>query len=127
MMMKSNGIVDRATGLADRGRERVMHSRMEKLDRDNERLRAEVTLLRDDLNKERSTLKDALKGLETRKVTVKRSRRPHLLRAMVIAAAAYVLGTRDGRERYDQIVQKARSLSESFKGTQGMPLPGDGS
>ena len=127
MMMKSNGIVDRATDLADRGRERLVHSRMEKLDRDNDRLRAEVTLLRDDLDKERSTLKDALKGLETRKVTVKRSRRPHLFRAMVIAGAAYVLGTRDGRERYDQIVQKARSLSENFKGAQGTPLPSDGS
>jgi hypothetical protein len=34
---------------------------------------------------------------------------------MVIAAGAYVLGTRDGRERFDQIVQKARSLSDGVK------------
>ncbi len=28
---------------------------------------------------------------------------------------AYVLGTRDGRERYEQIVKKMRSLSEGAK------------
>jgi hypothetical protein len=88
---------------------------MEKLDRDNERLRTEVGVLRGDLDAERSSLKDALKGLEARKVTVKESRRPRLFRALVIAGGAYVLGTRDGRERYEQIVRKARSLSDGAK------------
>ena len=113
--MKNRGIADRVADLGDRARERVVHSRMERLDKDNERLRTEVSLLRGDLNEERSSLKDALKGLEARKVTVKKSRRPHLIRTLLIAGGAYVLGTRDGHERYDQIVQKGRSLMDGFK------------
>jgi UDP-N-acetylmuramyl tripeptide synthase len=113
--MKNHGIAERVTDMGDRARERLVHTRMEKLDRDNERLRTEVSLLRGDLDAERSSLKDALKGLEARKVTVKQSRRPHLIRALVIAGGAYVLGTRDGHERYNQIVQKARSLSDGVK------------
>ncbi len=107
--MKSHGIAERATDLSDRARERTMHTRMEKLDRDNDRLRTEVDLLRDDLDEERGLLKETLKGLKAPKVTVK-ARRPHLIRALLIAGAAYVLGTRDGRERYDQIVKTARSI-----------------
>jgi hypothetical protein len=113
--MRNHGIADRVTDLGDHARERLMHSRMEKQDRDNDRLRTEVSLLRDDLEAERGTLKEALKRLEARKAPVKRSRKPHLIRTLVIAGGAYVLGTRDGRERYDQIVKKARSLSESVK------------
>ena len=112
--MKIHGHADRLSGMAGRGRERLERSRMEKLDRDNDRLRTEVGLLRDDLDAERSSLKDALKGLEARKVTVKESRRPHLIRALVIAAGAYVLGTRDGHERYKQIVQKTKSPSDGL-------------
>ncbi|MGH2596413.1 MAG: hypothetical protein ACRDH7_10685 [Actinomycetota bacterium] len=115
--MKNHGIADRLSGMAGRGRERLERSRMEKLDRDNDRLRSEVGLLRDGLDAERSSLKAALKGLEAHKVTVKESRRPHLIRALLIAAGAYVLGTRDGRERYRQIVQKAKSLSEGVTAT----------
>lgn len=107
--MKNHGIAERVTDLGDRARERTMHSRMEKLDRENDRLRTEVGLMRDDLDEERGLLKEALKGLKAPKVTVK-ARRPHLIRALLIAVGAYVLGTRDGRERYDQIVKKARSI-----------------
>lgn len=113
--MPSHGIADRMSDLGDRTRERLMHSRIEKLDRENERLRTEVGLLRDDLGEERGALKEALKVLETSKVTVKQSHRPHLIRAMAIAGMAYVLGTRAGRGRYDQIVKKSRSLSEGVK------------
>lgn len=113
--MKNHGIADRLSGMSDRGRERLAHSRIEKLDRDNMRLRTEVGLLRDDLEAERGSLKDALKGLEGHKVTVKESRRPHVIRALLIAGGAYVLGTRDGHERYNQIVEKAKSLSANVK------------
>ena len=113
--MRSHGIAERVTDMGERARDRLVHTRMEKLDRDNERLRTEVSLLRGDLDAERSSLKDALKGLEARKVTVKEGRKPHLIRALIIAGGAYVLGTRDGHERYNQIIQKARSLSDSIK------------
>jgi hypothetical protein len=36
---------------------------------------------------------------------VKQAGRPHLAQTLVIAGGAYVLGTRAGRERYEQIVQ----------------------
>jgi hypothetical protein len=113
--MKTQRIADRVSDLGDRTRERLIHTKMEKLDRENERLRTEVSMLRDDLGEERGALKEALKVLEAPKVTVKESRRPHVLRAMVIAGIGYVLGTRDGRERYEQIVEKTRSLSEGVK------------
>jgi hypothetical protein len=100
--MKNPGIARRVADLGDHVRERSMHSRMEKQDRDNDRLRMEVSLLRDDLEAERDTLKEALKRLEAREVTVKRSRKPHPIRTLVIAAGAYILGTRDGRERCDR-------------------------
>jgi hypothetical protein len=113
--MKTHGMADRVTDLGTRARERLVHSRMEKLDRENDRLRTEVGLLRGDLDEERSSLKEALKGLETRAVAVKQDRRPHVIRALLIAGGAYVLGTRAGRERFDQIVQKARSLSDNVR------------
>lgn len=113
--MKKHVIADRVTDLGDHARKRVVHSRMEKLDRDNERLRTEVSLLRDDLDEERGSFRDALKVLQTRKLTVKERRSPRLIRTLVIAGGAYVLGTRDGRERYNQIVQKGRSLADGLK------------
>ncbi|MEO8424908.1 MAG: hypothetical protein ABI595_13490 [Actinomycetota bacterium] len=113
--MNDHGITDRVTRVRDRARERVMHSRVEKLDRDNERLRTEVGLLRGDLEEERSSFKDALKALDARAATSNNGRRPHLFRTLVIAGGAYVLGTRDGRERYNQIVRRVRALSEGVK------------
>ena len=41
---------------------------------------------------------------------MKGSPRRGVLRTVVIAGVAYVLGTRAGRERYDQIMDKAKSL-----------------
>jgi hypothetical protein len=113
--MKSNGMADRVSDLGSRARERIVHSRMEKLDRENERLRTEVTILRDDLDEERGSLKDALKGLEAHQPAVREDRKPHVLRTLLIAGGAYVLGTRAGRERYEQIAQKARSLSSDIR------------
>lgn len=110
-----HGIADKVNDLGDRARDRMAHSRMEKLGRDNERLRAEVSLLRGNLDEERSSFKDALKGLEARKFAVKESRKPRLIRTLVIAGGAYVLGTREGHERYDQIVKTTRSLSDGVK------------
>ena len=115
--MKKRGITDRVTAVGHDARERLTHARMEKQDRENERLRTEVRLLRDDLDVERGTLSEALKGLEARKNNNVRGRRkPRLFRTLLIAGGAYVLGTRDGRERYEQIVRKARALSAGITG-----------
>lgn len=110
-------MADKVSDLGDRARERMMESRLDKFDRENDRLRSEVKLLRDDLQEERSSLERALDALNKREtVTVKtKPRRGRLLRTVVVGAGAYLLGTRAGRERYDQIVEKARSLTNRSK------------
>ena len=99
-------LTNRMNKLGDRASEKVVHARLEKLDRDNDRLRTQVDVLREDLHEERSALKEALGALKKHEqpITVKTSRRPHLLRSVVIAGVAYVLGTRDGRERTSRSV-----------------------
>jgi hypothetical protein len=106
-------MADKVSDLGDRARERMMESRLDKFDRENDRLRSEVKLLRDDLQEERSSLERALDALNKREtVTVKtKPRRGRLLRTVVVGAGAYLLGTRAGRERYEQIMEKARSLT----------------
>lgn len=116
--MKSQDIVERVTQVGHRARERRMHSRIESLDRDNDRLRAELGMLRNDLEEEHRLLKQALRSLQTRKLTVKTDRRPLLVRTVMIAGGAYVLGTRDGRERYEWMVQKTQSLLERMRDLQ---------
>ena len=114
--MSHHSITDHVDRIGDRAKGRIKASRMDRLDRDNERLRAEVDVLRTDLDEERASFKDAVEGLSSRKqVTVKAQRRPHVLRALIIAGAAYVLGTKAGRERYDQIMAKTRSLSGKIR------------
>ena len=110
-------LTNRMNKLGDRARDKVVHARLEKLDRDNDRLRTQVDVLREDLHEERSALKEALGALKKHEqpITVKTSRRPHLLRSVVIAGVAYVLGTRDGRERYEQIRQRAKTLVDSAR------------
>jgi hypothetical protein len=115
--MTEHGLTDRMHDLGDRARNRATQARLEKLDRDNDRLRTEVSVLRDDLQEERSTVKEALAALKKQRepATVTISRRPRILRTIVVAGGAYVLGTRDGRERYEQIRKKARSLAGTVR------------
>jgi len=108
--MSTHDIADRVDRLGERVKGRWASARMEKIDRDNERLRTDVALLRDDLDEERASLKEALKGLSSKQPVTVKDRRPHVLRAVIIAAGAYVLGTKAGRERYEQIVHRAREV-----------------
>ena len=92
--------------MTDRVRERRMEGRVDDLDRENLKLKTEVRELRGELDHERSMLEDALQGLRERPTptVVKKKRRGGLIRTAVIGGGAYLLGTRAGRERYDQIV-----------------------
>jgi hypothetical protein len=114
--MSKNGIADRVSHLGDRARERMTHARLEKLDRDNERLRGEVAMLREDLQEERDALKEAVKALGDDRPSVRTGRRPHVVRTIVVAGTAYVLGTRAGRERYEQIVRRFREMRDAMRG-----------
>ena len=53
------------------------------------------------------------------------SPRGGVLRTVVIAGVAYLLGTRAGRERYDQIMEKAKSLKNQARERLGERSNGD--
>jgi septal ring factor EnvC (AmiA/AmiB activator) len=114
-----NRMTERVSDLGDRARDRITESRLDKFDRENDRLKHEVRMLREDLREERGSLERALDALKRDEhVTVHTKapkRRGRLLRTIVIGGGAYVLGTRAGRERYDQIVEKVRGLSTSAR------------
>ena len=93
--------------LADRYRDRRMNARVNTLDRQNARLRDEVRCLRTDLHDERSQRDDLKKALKAKPTVVKKT---GLIRVLLVGGTAYVLGTRAGRQRYDQIVGWLRSM-----------------
>ena len=114
-------MADKVSDLGDRARERKLESRLDKFDRENDRLKSEVKLLREDLREERGALEralDALNGRDTVTVKTKPRRTGRAIRAVAIGAGAYLLGTRAGRERYDMIMDKVRSLTSRTQGTQ---------
>jgi hypothetical protein len=87
-------------------RERRIESRLEDLDRENVRLRTEIDTLRSDLDREWQERKELLEPLRDRKrskLVVKPRRRSGFMRLATVGLAAYVLGTRAGHERWEQI------------------------
>ena len=116
-------MAERMGDLGDRARERMNETRLDKMDRENDRLKHEVRLLREDLHEERGSLTRALDALaRDEHVTVETKmpkRRGRIIRTLVIGGGAYVLGTRAGRERYDQIMGKLREMKSSVQDRQG--------
>jgi hypothetical protein len=102
-------------GMTGKMRDRARMAKFEKLDRDNERLRDEVSTLRSRLDREREEHEGLLDAMKKRPV-VKQRRRGGLMRWLVIGGGAYVLGARAGRERYEQIMSKAGELRERVMG-----------
>ena len=129
----TNRVVERMNDLGDKARERRIESRMDKMDRENERLRGEVKILRDDLHEERGSLQQALEALQKRpepvpktvKVVKKPRRTTRVVRTAIIGGGAYLLGTRAGRERYDQIMERVRSVKGDMQDRVGQ-RPTDG-
>jgi hypothetical protein len=73
------------------------------------RLRDEVFYLRTRLDDERSQSEDLKDALRSNPKVIKVKKRG-LLRVAIVGGAAYVVGTRDGRDRYEQIVSWVRSM-----------------
>lgn len=103
-------VADRVTDVTDRMQTRRLESKRESLGKDNDRLRTELRSTRDELERERRArdeLLDALKKgegtVKADKVKVKTKKRGGFLRLLIVGGGAYVLGTRAGRERYEQI------------------------
>jgi cell division septum initiation protein DivIVA len=90
-------------------KERWLDRRIEKLSRQNEQLRTELDDLRHDLDTEQDRTKETLSALS-------KARKPGRLKWIVLAGGAYVLGTKAGRARYEQMKGWVRSMTSREDG-----------
>ena len=93
-------------------KERFLDRRIEKLSKENDKLREAVGELRHDLDDAQDRSKETLAALS------KKTRRPGRMKWLVLAGGAYVLGAKAGRGRYEQLKEWARLLTpENGNGT----------
>jgi hypothetical protein len=85
-------------------KERWLDRRVDKLSKENDKLREAVGELRLDLDEAEGRSKETLAALS-------KTRRPGRLKWIVLAGGAYVLGAKAGRARYEQLRTWARSLA----------------
>lgn len=112
-----HSMTDRLENMGGKLRERRSTSKIEHLDDENERLRMELRSMKSMLDQERSEREDILGALKGRPKTVVKKKRGGLIRMVVIGGGAYVLGTRAGRSRYEQIVEWAKSMKDRGRDT----------
>ena len=84
-------------------KERATDARMDHLARENDELKVENDLLRDELDGDRKTRDRMMSLLDRLDGEPRPKRRIGLFRVLVVGGAAYVLGAKAGRQRYDQI------------------------
>jgi hypothetical protein len=108
-----NRILGDRTG---RMRERLLSARLGNLDRQNERLRNEVSVLHSKLDHEREEHEELRDALRSKPKGVK-VRKSGFVRVVLIGGSAYLLGAHEGRERYDEVLRWARSLPDRMRGT----------
>src|SRR5262245_44784068 len=106
---------DSTQTMTGRVKERWGAARINSLDRQNMRLRDEISQLKTRLEDERSETEDLKDAPRSSPKVVKVKKRSGFLRVVVIGGAAYVLGTRAGRERYDQLVDWSRSMRSKME------------
>src|SRR5215211_2280830 len=87
-------------------KERWLDRRVEKLADENDKLRVELDELRHDLDAEQDRSKETLQALS-------KVRRPGRMKWIVLAGGAYVMGTKAGRARYEQMRTWVRSVTRS--------------
>lgn len=98
-------------------RDRWWRSRLERLERRNERLSEEVGRMRDELDRERALRAEATRAPARTRARPSRGRR--LLRAAVIGVGAYLLGARAGNERYETVRAWAERMTRKAQGLVG--------
>lgn len=101
--MKQPATVQEAKSMV---KERWLDHRVEKLAKENEKLRAAVGDLRHDLDEAQERSQETLTALS-------KTRRPGRMKWLVLAGGAYVLGAKAGRARYEQIKDWARSATKT--------------
>jgi hypothetical protein len=90
------------------GSEGRASKRIERLEQDNERLKTENAAIRDEFKEARSLQKRMLDVLENRPMVEVKKRRGGLIRVLLVASAACLVGMRLGRERYEQLFAQAK-------------------
>ena len=98
-----------------RVRSRRDAARLQTLDRQNMRLRDEVSHLRTRLDDERTEMDDLRDALKSSPKVVRVTKRTGFFRLAVVGGAAYLLGTRAGRERYERFVGWVRSMRSKME------------
>ena len=94
-------------------KERWLDRRVDKLSKENDKLREAVGDLRQDLDEAQGRSKETLAALS-------KTHRPGRIKWLVLAGGAYVLGAKAGRARYEQLKGWARSLApQDGNGTTG--------
>lgn len=91
--------IKQPTAMRDAGsmlKERWLDRRVDKLSQENDKLREELDELRHDLDAEQDRSKETLSALS-------KVRRPGRMKWLVLAGGAYVMGTKAGRARYEQM------------------------
>ena len=100
-------------------KDKVKDARMDNLARENDELKMENDLLRDELDGDRKTRDRMMSLLDRLDVEARPKRRIGLFRLVVIGGAAYVLGTKAGRQRYDQLrAWWQKAMSRTTEATQ---------
>jgi hypothetical protein len=100
-------------------KERWLDRRVEKLSQENDKLRDELDELRRDLDAEQDRSKETLTALS-------KARKPGRMKWILLAGGAYVMGTKAGRARYEQMRSWVRSMtrSDTDGGTEVTPTTG---
>ncbi len=104
---------DTATGITEGIRDERAAMRERSMDWRQRRLQHKLEALHDELDREREArraLTDAMSGKS-------RTRGRGLVRVLLIGGGAYILGTRAGRERYDQMTGWIRDVRDRAKTT----------
>ena len=85
-------------------KERWLDRRVDKLSQENDKLREELDELRHDLDAEQDRSKETLSALS-------KARKPGRMKWLLLAGGAYVMGTKAGRARYEQMRGWVRSMT----------------
>ena len=97
------GLNTKMRSMSHEVKDRVTDARMDNLTREKDELKLENELLREELDGDRKTRDRMMSLLDRLDVEARPKRRIGLFRVLVIGAAAYVLGAKAGRERYEQL------------------------
>jgi hypothetical protein len=120
---------ERAKSLGNGAKQRMHEAKLEKADRERERLRAENQLMRQRIERSDGELSLALEALDDLAKTDGRAERTparHPIRTLFVlgtaAASAYVMGAKAGRDRYESLHRwwagmqgRSRSMSDASR------------